>query len=59
MRIERLLQEELEAQNMNFFSEIKHDEAMVEYNNLKNDLNELIEQRIDINSRLKERGRMR
>ena len=59
MRIERLSQEELEVQNMTFFSEIKYDKAMVECDNLKNDFNELIEHRIDINSRFKERGRTR
>ena len=56
VRIEKLTKAELEAQNMTLLSEIKIDQCLIAIDDIKSELNELVQRRITINSNLRQRG---
>lgn len=56
IRIEKLSPEEVDTQNMCLITEIKLDEALVMQNCTKNEVRNLIQNIIDLYSKLKEKG---
>lgn len=59
LRIELQSPEEIAASNMVLLAEIKHDEVMMLFDDLQNEVRDLKQDRIELNSKLKERGHTR
>ena len=59
IRIERKSNELIEAQNMSFLTEVRCDEALLLHDDYKKEVQGLVQKRIEILAKLKERGRSR
>ena len=58
-RIEIKSNAEIEDQNMTFLTEIGYDEALIAWDDLKKEVLGLVQERIEVNSKLKQRGTTR
>lgn len=58
-RIELKSNAEIEAQNMTFLTEIGCDEALIAWDDLKKEVQGLVQERIEVSSKLKQRGTAR
>ena len=56
-KIEKLYHAEIEVKNVPLLAEIKFDEGLIKLDDLKKEASDLMQQRTEINSSLKERGR--
>ena len=58
-RSEKVSEEELAATNMTLLAEINHDEGLLKHDDLKNEVAVLTAERIEINAKLKGKGKSR